>query len=102
MPTPTAFRGVPVVLSILVTFLCASPPSSAQNLIFADILNAADPAGNSIRSVGVNGAGLHTLIATGGGVRGVDVDPAPASSTGPTSTTSSSAAPTWMAAASRP
>jgi hypothetical protein len=50
--------------------------AQAPAIVFADVLNANDPEGNSIRRVGVDGVGLQTLIPTGGGVRGVDVDAA--------------------------
>jgi DNA-binding beta-propeller fold protein YncE len=46
----------------------------ADDLIFADVLNPNDPLGNSIRRIRTDGSNLETLIATGGGVRGVDVD----------------------------
>ncbi len=51
-------------------------PAMADDLIFADVLNAADPDGNSIRRVRTDGVGLHTVVPTGGGVRGLDVDAA--------------------------
>src|ERR1043165_274526 len=56
--------------------LAASAPAFAGDVIFADVLNFTDPDGNSIRRIHDDGTGLQTLINTGGGVRGVDVDQA--------------------------
>jgi DNA-binding beta-propeller fold protein YncE len=67
-------RNRSLVLASVSTALVLSASAGAQTLIFADILNNADPQGNSIRQVNIDGSGLHTLVATGGGMRGVDVD----------------------------
>ena len=55
--------------------LCCSSAASAGDIIFADVVNLTDPDGNSIRRMTAEGANLETLIPTGGGLRGFDVDP---------------------------
>jgi len=46
----------------------------ATDILFVDILNFLDPEGNSIRRIGIDGNNLVTVIPTGGGARGMDVD----------------------------
>ncbi len=46
----------------------------ATDILFVDILNFLDPDGNSIRRMGIDGNNLVTVIPTGGGARGMDVD----------------------------
>ena len=67
----TLFRPVVVSAALLVPL---SSSVLADDLIFADCLNPNDPLGNSIRRIRTDGTGLETLIPTGGGVRGIDVD----------------------------
>ena len=61
-------------LAVLVLGTAAAAPAAADELIFADVLNPGDPLGNSIRGVSTGGLGLRTIVPTGGGVRGIDVD----------------------------
>ena len=72
MSTVARRRVVPFVASLMGLGIAAS--AWAVDLVFADVLNDADPLGNSIRLVRSDGSGLTTLIATGGGLRGLDVD----------------------------
>jgi hypothetical protein len=77
---PTMSRTVRHVTLFAITamgaIVAAGTTALADDLIFADVLNDADPDGNSIRMVSTAGTGLHTLIRTGAGVRGIDVDAA--------------------------
>lgn len=66
----TLVRAVAAALAILP----CTPLARAGQIYFADILNFNDPDGNSIRRINTDGTGLTTLIATGGGVRGLDLD----------------------------
>ena len=49
-------------------------PALATDILFVDVLNFIDPEGNSIRRIGTDGNNLVTVIPTGGGARGLDVD----------------------------
>jgi DNA-binding beta-propeller fold protein YncE len=67
---------LPAVVVAVGTVLAAAASAPAGDLVFADVLNFTDPEGNSIRRIHTDGTGLVTIIPTGGGVRGVDVDAA--------------------------
>lgn len=63
--------------------VCAAAPvlalasaAGAGDILFVDILNFIDPDGNSIRRIGTDGNNLVTVVPTGGGARGLDVDQA--------------------------
>ncbi len=62
------------VFVLAVAALAGSSPTRAGQIYFSDTQNFIDPNGNSIRRVSTDGTGLTTLIATGGGVRGFDID----------------------------
>lgn len=72
MPIPCPHRALAPIIAA--PFFFAAVASGQGTLYFSDTLNFTDPDGNSIRAINTDGSGLHTIVPTGGGVRGIDLD----------------------------